>query len=175
VFAFAAALLVLAAVACGGGSDNTKPIGEDEAAEAVNAYLVTSFGLFTGQTTAKDFIAAYAPECRGEVSESDLATILLFIQALAPELAGTKIDAIDVGQVKVEKADGGYLVAPDDPGSMRVKVDGQFVNADEYFTSAGFQSDLSGDEVDPILFVRRDGKIYAGDCQELQDFVGGGQ
>jgi hypothetical protein len=101
--------------------------------------------------------------------------VLLFIQALAPELADTRIEDIDVGQVKVEKADEGYLVAPADPGAMRVKVDGQFVNADEYFTSAGFESDLSGDEVDPILLVRRDGKIYAGDCQELQDFVGGGQ
>ena len=165
--------LLSLAVACGGGDDSGggNSLSESQAKQATNRFLATTFGLFTGDSTPKAFIEQFAPECREGVQESDLATAMLFIQAFAPELADLKIEEFDVGEVKVEQTDEGYLVSPTDANKMRVKVDGKFVNANTFFRDNGFE-DIGSEELaeDPILLVRRDGKTYIGDCEALGDF-----
>jgi hypothetical protein len=170
-----AGLLALA-VACGGDDDGGgggggNTLNESQAKQAADRFLLTTFGLFTGDSTPKAFIEQFAPECRDGIKESDLATAMLFIQAFAPELKDLKIEEFDVGEVKVEQTDEGYLVSPTDADKIRVKVDGKFVNANTFFQENGFE-DLASDDPteDPILLVRRDGKTYVGDCEALGDF-----
>jgi hypothetical protein len=169
-----AGLLALA-VACGGdddggggGGDN---ISESQAKQAADRFLLTTFGLFTGDATPKAFIEQFAPECREGVKESDIATAMLFIQAFAPALADLKIEEFDVGEVKVEQTTEGYLVSPTSADNIRVKVDGKFVNANTFFQDNGFDDFGEDDPTEePILLVRRDGKTYIGDCEGLGDF-----
>jgi hypothetical protein len=165
--------LVALAVACGGDDDggDGDNLSQSQAKQAADRFLLTTFGLFTGDSTPKAFIEQFAPECRDGVKESDIATAMLFLQAFAPELEKLKIEEFDVGDVKVEQTTEGYLVSPTDATKIRVKVDGKFVNANTFFEENGFEDFASDDPTeDPILLVRRDGKTYIGDCDIAGDF-----
>ena len=158
------------AVACGGSKDS---ISEDEARVVVNRYLATTLGLFTGTTQPQQFIDLYAPECRDDVDVEGLTLVTLFIQGFAPELRGIVIEDVDTGELETDSDDRGTLVTPKDPSALRVKVDGAFVPASEFFGQAGFEATDAGEIAEPVLLVRRDGSIYIGDCSELQDLSGG--
>ena len=169
-FVFVAAL---ALVACGGDSKkaDSDPIGESEAKEAADRYFLTSLGLFTGDTEPQEFIDIFAPECRADADLSTLAFAILFIQGFAPDLKDVEVEAVDVGGVNLEQTDEGALVTPQDANGLRVKVDGEFVPASEFFSEVGFD-DAEEDTAEPLLLVRRDGVIYLGDCSELSSFAG---
>ncbi|HLF70562.1 MAG TPA: DUF4352 domain-containing protein [Dehalococcoidia bacterium] len=174
-------LLVTLAFACGGGGgDKDSGSGggtpsESEAAKVVHDYVLATFGVFTGSKTASDLLNVYAPECREGVNEEDIAGISALIRLFAPELAKAKIEDVDFGKLEYEKTDEGILVKPADPEKLRVKVNGKFVDANEFFGSLGLEESDEGTDVtsgDPLLVVKRDGKAYIGDCSELQSFAG---
>ena len=172
--AFGLFAVLLLGVACGGGSDSGS-ISNSEATDAANNFLKTTLGLFTGTTDPQAFIDQYAPECRQGVDASSLALVSAFMQGIAPEIAGVNIEAVDVGALKVEKTSDGVLVSPEDPTALRVKVDGAFVAASDFFGQAGFVSSEDSSLASPLHLVRRDGKVYLGDCSELKDLSGGPQ
>jgi hypothetical protein len=90
------------------------------------------------------------------------------------ELDNLDIEEFDIGEVTTQETEQGTLVAPKSLDTIRVKIDGKFVNADEYLQSVGF--DAFGDDnpaEEPILMVRRDGKTLIGDCTYLEDFSEG--
>lgn len=174
VLALLIAGAVAAGVACGGGGGGDGPITESEASEATSRYMVTTLGLFTGTTEAQGFIDLFAPECREGVDPAALAFVAVFIQAFAPELRGIEIEDVDVGELRLEQVDEGTLVSPLDPEAIRVKVDGNFMPATEFFAVSGFEpSDDEDDLAEPVLLVRRNGDIYIGDCSELEGLSGG--
>ncbi len=165
--------LMTLAVACGGDDNGGGGSGfnESQAKAATNNLMKTAFGLFTGDATAKQFIELFDPECREGVDEGEISTGLALIQAFAPELSKLDIEDFDVGDVKVEESGEGYRVTVANPDSMRVKVDGKFVDADEFFEDAGFGEITEGDpSEEPINFIRKDGKVYVTDCEALGDF-----
>jgi len=170
--------VVLFGAACGGSDGSSDkpddaPITEAEATEAVNGFLASTFGLFTGATKAQEFIDLFAPECRAGADAESLAFVLLFIQAFAPDLQGIEIEEVDAGALTLEQTSEGVLVSPQDPAALRVKVDGEFVPVDELFADAGFDAVEDEGIVDSVLLVRRDGRIYIGDCSQLEDLSGG--
>ena len=161
-------------VACGGGeSKSDGPITEDEAAEAAGEYFTTTLGLFTGATEAQAFIDLFAPECREDVDPAAIAFVVLFMQAFAPELQDIDIEGVDVGALNLEHTDEGTLVTPADPDALRLKVNGVFVSAADFFAESGFEPTEDGDLAEPVLLVRRDGEVYVGDCSEIEGLSGG--
>lgn len=166
--------LVLLAAACGGGGDKDDgPITESEASAYVSRYFVTSLGLFTGGTDAQKFMELFAPECRQDVDPAAFAFLTLFVQAMAPELKDLRVDEADAGPLQLEHTEQGTLVSPRDPNALRVKVDGTFVSADEFFARSGFEATDDEELAEPLLLVKRDGKVYLGDCSELEGLTGG--
>jgi len=166
--------VVLFGLACGGDEkSDDDAISEDEASEVANGFLTTTLGLFTGGTEAQEFIDLFAPECRAQADAAALELVLLFIQGFAPELQGIEIEEVDAGELTLEQTAEGTLVTPVDPSSLRVKVDGEFMPASEFFASAGFEEVEDQSIVDSVLLVRRDGEIYLGDCSQLEDLSGG--
>jgi hypothetical protein len=52
-------------------------------------------------------------------------------------------------------------------------VKGKFVTLDELFSDTGVTANASGlSDAEPVRLVRRDGKLYVGDCEELQSLGG---
>ena len=93
-----------------------------------------------------------------------------------PQLAEVKIEDVDLGKLTFEKTDEGILVLPGRPNGVRIKVDGKFVNANDFFKDLGFDSEEDTPAIadDAILVVERDGTAYLGTCSEIQDFGGSG-
>jgi hypothetical protein len=173
------ALLALV-VACGGdddgnggGASNDEPITEEEAGEVANEFLTTTLNLFTGDTSAEEFINLFAPECRGSADIASLELVLAFVQSFAPELQDIEIEEVDAGPLTLEQTPEGTLVTPQDPEALRIKVDGEFVRATDFFAEAGFEATDSETISDSVLLVRRDGNIYLGDCSQLEEILGG--
>ena len=180
LFALGIAGLVVLGVACGGGGGgggDSNKVSESQAKDAAEKFLLSMFGIFTGDTKADEFLGQFAPECREGVNEDDIEEALTLISAFGGafgELEDLEIEEFDIGEVTVRETEEGTLVAPKNLDSIRVKVDGKFVNADEYLQSVGFDEFGTDDPAeDPILMVRRDGKTYIGDCSFLEDFSGG--
>jgi hypothetical protein len=167
----AAVLILVATLGCGSGSGDS--ISDDEARLAVNRYLATTLGLFTGTTQPQQFIDLFAPECREGVDAEALALVGLFIQGFAPELRGVIIEDVDTGELQITRDDDGIRVSPRDPVALRLKVGGAFVAASEFFAGAGFEATDDEEIAEPVLLVRRDGNVYIGDCDELRDLSGG--
>ena len=176
----ALAALALLLCACGGGSDGDSGGGggglsEKRAGELAEQYVLNVFGILTGDVKPQELIDSFAPECREGVKASDIAAAIGFISIFVPQLADAKIEDVDLGKLKFEKTDEGILVTPEDPNAIRIKVDGKFVNADEFFSELGFDDsgdDSPADAAEALLIVERDGKAYLGECSELQDFSG---
>jgi hypothetical protein len=165
-------------VACGGddgggGASDDEPVSESEASEVANELLTTTLNLFTGGTSAEEFVNLFAPECRGEADLPSLEMVLAFIRGFAPDLQDVEIEGVDPGPLNLEQTAEGTLVTPEDPDALRVKVDGEFVSATDFFAEAGFEAEGSETFVDSVLLVRRDGEIYLGDCSQLADLSGG--
>src|SRR5574339_464511 len=95
------ALVSLALTACGGGGGGGSE--EDQVARAANQHVKTVMGLPTGNSTGKDMLNAYAPECREGVEASQIDAALGFIRLFAPQLSQMKIEDVDLGKLTLEK------------------------------------------------------------------------
>ena len=173
--------LVSLAVACGGGGGgggggDSNKVSESQAKDAAEKFLLSMFGIFTGDTKADQLLAQFAPECRDDANEDDIEAALTLISSFGGafgELDDLEIEEFDIGDVTLQETENGTLVAPKNLDSIRVKVDGKFVKADEYLQSVGFDEFGADDPAeDPILMVRRDGKTVIADCSFLEDFSG---
>ena len=71
----AVAMLVGLAVACGGddgGGGDSNKVSESQAKDAAEKFLLSVFGIFTGETKADQFLNQFAPECRENVDEDEV-------------------------------------------------------------------------------------------------------
>jgi hypothetical protein len=168
--------LIVLAMACGGGGSE-----EEEVTRTANEVLLTYFDVMTGKKNGQDLLNVYAPECRSGVNPADIDEVFSLVAMFAPEMSKIDIEAVDMGKLEITKNGDEISVIPAEPDKIRVKVDGKFVNADEYFNS------LSGTSTSPggatmtstmasvpddtaLTLVRQDGKLYVATCEELQDF-----
>jgi hypothetical protein len=166
------ASVALVLSACGGGSGGDG-LSEKRAGEVAEQYVLDFFGILTGNVDAQRLIESFAPECREGVSAGDINAAVGFLRLFLPNLAEVEIEEVDLGKLKFEKTAEGILVVPEDPGAIRLKVKGKFVDAEELFAEMGFtesDDDDLGGPAEPLLIVERDGKAYLGDCANLQDF-----
>jgi hypothetical protein len=166
--------LIALAVACGGGGGgDSNKVSESQAEEMADKFLFNMIGILTGDTDADDFLGMFAPECREGVEENDIEQLIALVSLFGgEELKDIKIQEFDVGDVNVEETEEGTLVSPKNLDNVRVKVDGKFVNANDYLQTVGFEDFGSSDPAEePILMVRRDGKTYIADCTFLEDFA----
>jgi hypothetical protein len=151
------------------GGGNTK----DPVAFAQSA-LTTTFNVFGGSQQPQKLLDLYLPECRTGVKASDVSQALILIKAFFPEISKLKVEDIDLANPKVEKNGNEYKLTITDSKKIRVKTNGKFVNAEEYFKSIGFKdiddSPLSGVE-EPLLLKEQDGKLYISDCSSLKDLA----
>jgi hypothetical protein len=172
-----AAPLLALAVACGGGDG--KPSNDVEL--AANTVILTYFDILSGKKGGQALIDLYAPECRQSVRASDIDGVINLIAAFAPELTKLKIEAVDLGKLHIENVGDQIHVVPADTKAIKVKVDGKFVNADDYLNSitaaTNTQSGSSTttmassiSEESSLTLVRRDGRLYVGDCSDLKEF-----
>jgi hypothetical protein len=167
-------VVLLAAVACGGGGGSSNLSDEDKARQAANEFVLNTLGLFSGSRTPQNLIDSFLPECRRGVDASQMAMIVAFVRLFAPELASAKIEAVDLGNLAVRQSGGQYLVRPTNPSEARVRVNGRWVNANEFFKQIGFDDDDDSlVDMDEIAITIRDGRAYIADCDMLQDFGGG--
>src|SRR6187402_3168903 len=75
--------LVGLAVACGGGGGggDSNKVSESQAKDAAEKFLLSMFGIFTGDTKADQFIGQFAPECREGIDEEEIEQALTLISA----------------------------------------------------------------------------------------------
>ena len=156
----------------GGGGGNTN----DPVAFAARAF-VTQLAVFSGAQDPQKLLDLYLPECRTGVKPSDVTAALAMIKAFFPEISKLKVEDIDLAGPKVEKNGNEVKLTITDVNKVRVKADGKFVNANDYFKSVGFKdpgdSPLEGLEK-PLLLKEQDGKLYLSDCSDLQDLASAG-
>ena len=152
----------------GGGNTNTKdPVAFAQAA------LTTTFNVFGGSQDPQKLLDLYLPECRTGVKASDVTTALTMIKAFFPEhLEAQGRRHRPRRNPKVEKNGNDYKLTITDTNKIRVKINGKFVNAEEFFKSIGFDdpsdSPLSGVE-EPLMLKEQDGKLFISECNDLQD------
>jgi hypothetical protein len=164
------ALIALALIACGGkGSSGSD---EEAAGAAATQYVKTFLGLLDGSAHGKDLLAAFAPECREGVNAGDIEGVMFLIRAFAPELGKTKVEAVDLGELQYNRTAEGIEVTPKDTSAIRVKTNGKWIAADEFFKTGGLDNSDEPPTNEALLMVKRDGKWYIGDCSQLQDFSG---
>jgi hypothetical protein len=165
--------LALLAGACSGGGGGGG-LSEKRAGELSEQFILNVFGILTGDVDAQRMIDSFAPECRQGISAAEIQTAAGFIVVFLPQLAEIEIEDVDLGELEYERTEEGILVTPVDPNGIRVKVEGRFMNANEFFSSLGLESedDSPASPTEPLLIVERDGKAYIGDCTQLQDFGG---
>ncbi len=169
--------VTLFALACGGGDSEEKAV-----TKKANDVLLTYLDVLAGHKDANALIDVYAPECRSGVDPDEIDEVLSIIPLFAPEFAKIKIQEVDLGKLKIEKDGDTFKVTPVDPNAIRVKVDGKFQNADDYFKSLGGQASspdgalsttsitsMAGEST--LSLVRQGDKLYVSTCDELQNFT----
>ena len=167
-------LVLIATIACSGGGDGSGG-SEDDAEARANEVVLTYFEVFAGKKEPQALLDLFAPECRQGVDSTQISAVVELIRTFLPELAEADIEAVDLGDLDVEETADGFRVAPSDPDAMRFRVNGEFVNAQEYMAGliggdAGSFTSVPGEG--QLTLIRRDGKLYVGDCEELQDIAG---
>jgi hypothetical protein len=157
----------------GGGSSSGGGNTKDPVAFAQSA-LTTTFNVFGGSQDPQKMLDLYLPECRTGVKSSDVTAALTMIKLFLPEISKLKVEDIDLASPKVAKNGNEYTLTITDKNKIRVKANGKFVNAEEYFKSIGFDdpsdSPLSGVE-EPLKLKEVDGKLFISDCSSLQDLA----
>src|SRR5581483_7607612 len=104
----AIAFLAATLIACGGKGS---PASDEEAAGAAAAQSVrVILGLFDGSTHGKDLLEVFAPECREGVKASDIDSVLFLIRAFVLDLGKTKIEAVDLGELRYNRTAEGIEV-----------------------------------------------------------------
>jgi hypothetical protein len=167
VFLASLPLFLLIAAACGGGNGGGGS-EEDRVRAAANEFVLTVFGVFSGARQPQALIDSLIPECRAALSTQEIAATVALIRAFVPDLARARMEAVDLGNLSIRKVGDQYLVRPTDPSAMRVRVNGQWVNADQFFSQIGFSE--PGESVgieDEIAFEIRNGRALVADCDVL--------
>jgi hypothetical protein len=170
----------LLAAACGGGDGGGSSVSSgDFNKDPVNfsqAYYLAAFRVFTGATTADDMVKLFDESCRAKVNKGDLAKGLERSREIFPKLKGAKIEEIDFqGKAKVDKNDKGAIVTIPPPSDARVKVDGKFQNAFEYFKSVGLADEGDKTQTDELKLTLVNGRYYDADCENLTDIADAGK
>lgn len=180
--------VALSAVACGsdgggitGGGGGTGPTGANFNKEPINfvrGYFVSFFNVFTGRSQADDVMKLFEESCRNKVAAADVAKGLEKERErdAYPKLKGANIEDIDFqGKAKVAKTNDGATVTIPTARDSRVKVNGKWQNAFEYFKSVGFITDDDDDETSEEELILRNGRYYWEDCSDLEDIAASGK
>lgn len=155
----------------GGGSGTKDPVAFAQSS------LVTMFNMFGGSVDPQRYLDLYLPECRTGVKVSDVTQVLTMVKAFFPEISKLKIDDIDLGNPKVERNGSDIKLTITDSSKLRVKVNGKFIQAEEYFKSIGFKDPKESPlEVtdEPLLLKEQDGRLFIANCDDLQDLASSG-
>jgi hypothetical protein len=162
-------LVAAVIVACGGGSGGGSD--EEKARKAANDFVLTVLNVFSGNRQPQALIDSFAPECRRGVDASQISAVVALIRLFAPELAAARIQDVDLGEMEVTKSGDRYLVSPKDASQARIRANGQWMQATEFFSRLGLDDaeDLTGGET--LAFVIRDGRALVADCDVLQEFA----
>ena len=188
ILALASIALVLS-VACGGddkkdggilggnqgGSSSSSGGGDPKEPVAfAQRSIVTLFNMFGGSTDPQKYLDLYLPECRTGVKASDVTQVLTMIKAFFPDIGKLKVEDVDLGNPKVEKNGNDVKITITDSSKIRVKVNGKFVPAQEFFKSIGFddpkESPLEVTD-EPLMLKEQDGKLYIANCDDLKDIA----
>jgi len=165
----------LFAVACGGSDGGSSSGGDDFNKDPVTfsqAYYLAAFRVFTGATTADDMLRLFDESCRAKVNKAELTKGLERSREIFPKLKGAKVEEIDFqGKAKVEKTTNGATVTIPGPGDARVRVDGKFQNAFDYFKGVGLADEGDKTQTDTIDLVLTNGRYYDADCGNLMDIA----
>ena len=173
-----AAAGALFAVACGGGGSS--PLSGDDfnkdPVKFAQTYYLTAFRVFSGQTQAEDMMKLFEESCRNQVAVADVSKGLERGRDEFPKLKGAKIEDVDFqGKAKVNKTDKGATVTIPSAKDSRVKVDGKYLNAAEYFKSAGLIRDGDKDDPDDVELTLVNGRYFDADCSNLTDIADSGK
>ena len=143
------AVLPAFAFACGGSDDGgtSEEALEKRVKESANA-------IFQGE--ARDAYAAYSEECKDEVSLSEFRASLNIAAAFFEGFAGTKMEDLEVEEVKIRNFE-------DDSAEAPIVVRSKDKDADP---------SLFGDEDDYSRWEVEDGEWVIGDCSDMT-FAGG--
>jgi hypothetical protein len=177
---------MLFALACGGsgggitgGNGSSGPLGGDFNKDPVNfarAYYFTAFRVFTGDTKAEDMLKLFEDSCRAKVAPADVDKGLDKARDTYPKLKGAKLEDIDFqGKAKVDKTSDGATVTIPPARDSRVRVDGKWQNAFDYFKSVGVVDDNDKDDTDDVDLVLRNGRYFLADCDDLEDIAASGR
>jgi hypothetical protein len=171
-----AAAAALFAAACGGGS----PLGGDDfnkdPVKFAQVYYLSAFRVFTGATTAEDMMKFFEESCRNKVAVADVAKGIERNRDNFPKLKGAKVEELDFqGKAKVEKTPNGAKVTIPGASDARVKVDGKFQNAFEYFKSVDLADDSDKNKTNDIELALVNGRYYDSDCSNLTDIADSGK
>jgi len=158
-----------------GGSSSSKGGGDpkDPVAFAQRS-IVTLFNMFGGSTDPQQYLDLYLPECRTGVKASDVTQVLTMIKAFFPDINKLKVEDVDLANPKVEKNGNDVKITITDSNKIRVKVNGKFVPAQEFFKSIGFDDPKDSPlEVtdEPLMLKEQDGKLYIANCDDLKDIA----
>jgi hypothetical protein len=174
----------LLAVACGsdgggitgGGGGSSSGGGEKDPANAAKAYLLTVIRVFTGETKAEDMMRLFEESCRSSVSAADVQKGLEREQNEYPKLKGVKLQDFDFqGKAKVEKTGDEATVTVPPVDEIRVKIDGKWLNAFEYFKGVGLADDSDKGDPTDVDLILRNGRYYQADCEDLEDIAAAGR
>jgi hypothetical protein len=164
-----AGFIVSMALACGSGSDS-----QDEAEARVNEIFLTYFDVFAGKKPPHALIDVYAAECRQNANLAEITALVDLLRSFLPGLEEANIEAVDVGGLDVRETSDGLVIQPADPAAMRFRVAGRFVDANDYLSGligedASTFTTIPAEET--LTLVRRNGRLYFGDCTDLQDIA----
>src|SRR6185503_1009903 len=118
----------------------------------------------------------FEESCRNKVAVADVSKGLEKGRDEFPKLKGAKIEDIDFqGKAKVTKTDKGATVTIPAAKDSRVKVDGKYLNAAEYFKSTGVVEDGDNDDPDDVELILVNGRYFDADCSNLTDIADAGK
>jgi hypothetical protein len=128
-------------------------------------FLMTGFNTLRGHGSVDDMLALYAPACRegstGDQLREQIAGSLKYSEAGKPP----RVDGIDFGRAfEVAPAENGYVVTLPASKDVRLRVNGQWVNAHEELMSQDLEAPDEGGAPGQLQLEYVDGKLRAGPC-----------
>jgi hypothetical protein len=153
----------------GGGGGGGSSGGDRDPTIVAKMYLLTVIRVYTGQAKGEDIMRLFEDSCRSQFSVADVQKGLEQEANDYPKLKGVKLEDFDFqGKAKVDKTSDGATVTVPPVDEIRVKIDGKWLNAFEYFKGVGLADD--GDKGDPteVDVILRNGRYYLADCDDLE-------
>ena len=161
----AAIVLAAAVMLSRGQSAASVPQSDTDPRTFAGKFISTGFNVLMGTTAPEEVLKLYSPACNQDDKATPLKQDMQASQQLVPRDKRVKIDGVEFGDgLAVATTANGYVVTLPGSKNIRLRIDGEWVNAHEKLTALDIEQSDGGDGTGQLALEYVKGKLRVASC-----------